>query len=94
MPALPRLALTPGEPAGIGPDLCVQIAQGPLAAEQVAVADRKLLQEYPVCSEFRIMDDISFGRIHKQVGLYYRAGRQPSHSAGNFINLCERFWNL
>ncbi|MCL5668833.1 MAG: 4-hydroxythreonine-4-phosphate dehydrogenase PdxA, partial [Gammaproteobacteria bacterium] len=24
---IPRLALTPGEPAGIGPDLCVQIAQ-------------------------------------------------------------------
>ncbi len=45
MPNLPRLALTPGEPAGIGPDLCVQIAQGPLAGELVAVADPKLLQQ-------------------------------------------------
>jgi 4-hydroxythreonine-4-phosphate dehydrogenase len=45
VPNLRRLALTPGEPAGIGPDLCVQIAQGPLAAELVAIADRKLLQE-------------------------------------------------
>ena len=45
MPNLPRLALTPGEPAGIGPDLCVQIAQGPLPAELVAVADPNLLQE-------------------------------------------------
>jgi 4-hydroxythreonine-4-phosphate dehydrogenase len=44
VPALPRLALTPGEPAGIGPDLCVQIAQGPLAVELVAVADPELLQ--------------------------------------------------
>ncbi len=26
---LPRLALVPGEPAGIGPELCVRVAQGP-----------------------------------------------------------------
>jgi len=47
-----------------------------------------------VCAQFRIMDDVSFGRIRKQVGLYYRAGKQPSDSAVNFIALCERFWNL
>jgi hypothetical protein len=40
------------------------------------------------------MDDVSFGRIHKQVGLYYRAGRQPSPGAASFIALCQRFWNL
>lgn len=38
-----RIALTPGEPAGIGPDLCVQIAQRPHGAELVAVADPVLL---------------------------------------------------
>jgi len=38
-----RLALTPGEPAGIGPDLCVQLAQQPLPAEVVAIADPALL---------------------------------------------------
>jgi len=38
-----RLALTPGEPAGIGPDLCVAIAQQPHAAELVAVCDPELL---------------------------------------------------
>lgn len=26
---LPRLALVPGEPAGIGPELCVRLAQQP-----------------------------------------------------------------
>ncbi|HMM25744.1 MAG TPA: 4-hydroxythreonine-4-phosphate dehydrogenase PdxA, partial [Pseudoxanthomonas mexicana] len=26
---LPRLALVPGEPAGIGPELCVRLAQHP-----------------------------------------------------------------
>src|SRR5690606_17984198 len=41
----PRIALTPGEPAGIGPDLCVQIAQQAHPAELVAVADPALLAQ-------------------------------------------------
>jgi len=40
---VPRLLLTPGEPAGIGPDLTVQLAQRTHAAELVAVADPALL---------------------------------------------------
>ena len=60
----------------------------------VTFIDRKLLEENPVCSDFQIMDDVSFGSIAKQVGLYYRAGKQLSASAGNFIALCERFWSL
>ncbi|CAK0773284.1 4-hydroxythreonine-4-phosphate dehydrogenase [Gammaproteobacteria bacterium] len=39
-----RLALTPGEPAGIGPDLCVRLVQDALPAEPVAVADPGLLE--------------------------------------------------
>ncbi|HTJ55101.1 MAG TPA: 4-hydroxythreonine-4-phosphate dehydrogenase PdxA, partial [Nitrosospira sp.] len=39
------LALTAGEPAGIGPDLCVQIAQMDLPYNLVVVADRELLRE-------------------------------------------------
>jgi 4-hydroxythreonine-4-phosphate dehydrogenase len=39
-----RIALTPGEPAGIGPDLCVQLAQRPPPdVELVVVADPALL---------------------------------------------------
>lgn len=40
---LPRIALTPGEPAGIGPDLIVTLAQTTRAAELVAIADPDLL---------------------------------------------------
>lgn len=40
----PRLALTPGEPAGIGPDLCVMLAQQALPAEIIAIADPELLK--------------------------------------------------
>jgi 4-hydroxythreonine-4-phosphate dehydrogenase len=41
---IPRLALTPGEPAGIGPDLCVMLAQRPNpTVDLVAIADPELL---------------------------------------------------
>jgi 4-hydroxythreonine-4-phosphate dehydrogenase len=41
-----RLALTPGEPAGIGPDLCVMLAQKPYPeTELIAIADPQLLQQ-------------------------------------------------
>lgn len=42
---IPRLAITPGEPAGIGPELLVQLAQQDWPAELVAVADPDLLAQ-------------------------------------------------
>ena len=39
MPTAPRLALIPGEPAGIGPELCVRIAQASRDAQLVAYGD-------------------------------------------------------
>lgn len=41
----PVIALTPGDPAGIGPDLCAQIAQVDLPCNLVVIADRGLLTE-------------------------------------------------
>jgi 4-hydroxythreonine-4-phosphate dehydrogenase len=43
--SLKRIALTPGEPAGIGPDLCIAIAQSDLPCQLVALASPDLLQE-------------------------------------------------
>ncbi|WP_028115702.1 4-hydroxythreonine-4-phosphate dehydrogenase PdxA [Ferrimonas senticii] len=40
-----RIALTPGEPAGIGPDLAVQIAQQAWPVELVVCADPELLSQ-------------------------------------------------
>lgn len=40
-----RLALTPGEPAGIGPDLCIQLAQQSQALELIVIADPELLRQ-------------------------------------------------
>lgn len=39
-----RIALTPGEPAGIGPDICIMLAQHAQNAELIAVADPNLLR--------------------------------------------------
>jgi len=40
----PRLALVAGEPAGVGPELCVRLAQTPLDCEPVVIADPDCLQ--------------------------------------------------
>ncbi|WP_210756787.1 4-hydroxythreonine-4-phosphate dehydrogenase PdxA [Caldichromatium japonicum] len=45
-PSVLRLAITPGEPAGVGPDLIVRLAAAESApAELVAIADPELLAE-------------------------------------------------
>ena len=40
-----RLAVTAGDPAGIGPDLLIQLAQQPQIAELVIIADREVMQQ-------------------------------------------------
>jgi len=42
---VPRIALTAGEPAGIGPDLCIQLAQQDLPCEVIVIASPQLLEE-------------------------------------------------
>jgi len=60
----------------------------------VAFIDRRLLQEQPDCADFHVIDDLSFGTIEKEVGLYYRAGKQLTEAGQGFVTLCEAFWNL
>ncbi len=40
-----RVAITPGEPAGIGPDLTIQLAQKPWDAQLIVFASKALMQE-------------------------------------------------
>ena len=42
---VPRIAITAGEPAGIGPDIVATIAQSDWVAELVVIADPELLQD-------------------------------------------------
>ena len=41
----PLIALTAGEPAGIGPDLCALVAGEPLAGRLVIIGDRSVIRE-------------------------------------------------
>lgn len=41
---LPRLAITAGEPAGVGPELLVRLAASSISADLIAITDRDLLQ--------------------------------------------------
>lgn len=41
----PVVAVTPGEPAGIGPDLLLALSTGPCDAELVAIADMEMLAD-------------------------------------------------
>ena len=45
--AKPRIALTSGEPAGVGPELCVRVARESRGAELVVIGDRTLLAGAP-----------------------------------------------
>lgn len=45
MPQVPRIALSSGEPAGVGPDLCLEVARREAECELVCLADRNLLAE-------------------------------------------------
>jgi 4-hydroxythreonine-4-phosphate dehydrogenase len=56
---LPRLAITAGEPAGIGPELIIRLAATSLAANFVAVTDRALLERAAKrCGQsIELMDD-------------------------------------
>ena len=58
-PTYPRLAVTAGEPAGIGPELLIRLAATSLAANFVAITDRDLLERAAArCgSPIRIIDD-------------------------------------
>src|SRR3569623_1772808 len=45
MTSVARIALTSGEPAGIGPELCLAAARASLPVELVCIGDRNLLAE-------------------------------------------------
>lgn len=102
LPGMPRLALTPGEPAGIGPDLCVQIAQLELPCELIVIADCELLRERarllrlplrmtgysPVATAEQKYDKVQV--LHVPVVEPVNPGKLDSANAGYVLNALER----
>lgn len=74
-----RLVITPGEPAGIGPDLVIQYVQQPHAAELVCIADPVMLQQR--AERLKLQLDI----------IPYDSGsvKQASQQAGTLVVLSE-----
>jgi len=71
-----RLAITAGEPAGIGPDLCVQMAQQNHSYEMVVIADAKLLVAR--AQQLNLpLEIIPFQENTSRVKSPHRAGRLP-----------------
>ena len=68
--ALARLAVTAGEPAGVGPELIARLAATPLAADLVVVADRELLARAAARCGLRLVltDDDGTPRDRREPG--------------------------
>lgn len=68
---LPRLAVTAGEPAGIGAELLVKLAATPIAADLVAITDRTLLQRAAArCgSRIELIDDDGRAQTRHEPGM-------------------------
>jgi 4-hydroxythreonine-4-phosphate dehydrogenase len=74
-PINPTLILTAGEPAGIGPELCVQIARKDLPCKLVVIADKNLLRDRAriIQSPLKLLD--------------YSSSTLGNHKAGSLLVL-------
>jgi 4-hydroxythreonine-4-phosphate dehydrogenase len=96
--AVPRIALTPGEPAGIGPDLVAQLSDGIAGAELVLIADRDLLVERArrlgksVSLDAYLADPPRAGRVrvlHVSLNTPTRPGQLDPTNAGYVLRTLE-----
>jgi 4-hydroxythreonine-4-phosphate dehydrogenase len=58
-----RIALTSGEPAGVGPELCVRVAREPCDAELVVIGDRSLVAGAPRVEHVPLARPVTPGRL-------------------------------
>lgn len=83
----PRIAITAGEPAGIGPDLCVLLAAESFAAEVVILGDRALLAARAACHGI----DIRHLSIeHLPASAPVRAGTLDARNVPHVLALLDR----
>src|SRR5947207_9375492 len=75
------IAVTPGEPAGIGPELCVQLARQPRDFALVYVADPKVLQAAGRAIDATLLCEPWRGRDNAGTGVYVR----PTYTAHTVV---------
>ncbi len=87
---LNTLAITPGEPAGIGPDLCIQYAQQAHDFQMVLIADPELIRERAE----QLRQSIELIEFHDSISrpsgmgrLYYRAVSLAQPAVPGLLNV-------
>ena len=87
---LNTLAITPGEPAGIGPDLCIQYAQQAHDFQMVLIADPELIRERAE----QLKQSIELIEFHDSIRrasgmgtLYYRAVSLAEPAVPGLLNV-------
>jgi 4-hydroxythreonine-4-phosphate dehydrogenase len=95
--SLPPLVLTAGEPAGIGPDLCVLLAQKPPPCPLVILADRGLIEDRArqLNLPFAVPDyapgsGAVFSLLSQPLTVPARPGRLDSANAGYVLDCLRR----
>jgi len=80
---LPTIAITAGEPAGIGPDLCIMLAQQTINAKLVVIADTQMLQaralqlKLPLTISPYIADEIALHTGHGHLCVLHQSAPSP-----------------
>ena len=98
-----RIAVTSGEPAGVGPDLCLQLARGPLPCELICLGDRELLAararqlnltlnlwDYEPDQPAGTHTPGTLGVLHIPLGVPAEAGKLNSRNAASVLALLDR----
>ncbi len=97
---LPRLAVTSGEPAGIGPELCLRLAGRSDAAQPVILGDRHLLEQRASAlglavafRDFRPENPVDRDKLdvlHIPLAVAATAGKLDPANAGYVLALLDR----
>ena len=93
MRARPRLVLTAGEPAGIGPDLCVmmaaQLREQPAEYDLVCLADEALLRERATRLGIELTLSPAFSIRHLPLATAVTAGKLDTRNARWVLGLLD-----
>ena len=95
---LAPVAVTSGEPAGIGPDICLALARSPLAARTVVLGDREVLDARARQLGIRVTlrepgapaTPGSIACLHLPLSYPCKAGELDARSARYVISLLDR----
>src|SRR5260221_882579 len=96
--SVPAIAVTSGEPAGVGPDVCLALARKKFAARIVVLGDREMLESRARQVGLRVrlrdpgsgMTSDSIACLHVPLSYTCRAGTLDRRSAPYVISLLDR----